>query len=110
MKLKIRQAGLSVNPEIKQLPSKEIYLFYLKQQSVNFVVPIKINLPEILEASLTQAEFVKSSILGETNEGLSYSSLKYRETRLTDISISASKVLLKRLPDIPIDIVPNEIQ
>jgi|LakMenEpi03Aug12_release.lakeMendotaPanAssembly.Ray.scaffolds.fasta_scaffold362003_2 hypothetical protein len=42
MKLKIRQPELFYSAEIKQLPSKQIYLFTLKKQSKQFVVPVKI--------------------------------------------------------------------
>lgn len=47
MKLKIRQPELSYSVEIKQLPSKNIFIFAVKKQSKNFVIPIKVLLPDI---------------------------------------------------------------
>lgn len=50
MKLKIRQPDLSYSIEIKQLPSKQVFLFTLKQQSKNFLIPVKtLLLPVLLE-------------------------------------------------------------
>lgn len=47
MRLKIRQPELSYSVEIKELPSKNIFIFTVKKQSKNFVVPIKVLLPDI---------------------------------------------------------------
>lgn len=41
MKLKIRQPELLYTIQTKQLSSKQIYIFTLKKQSKNFLIPIK---------------------------------------------------------------------
>jgi len=42
MKTKIREPGFNYSVELKQLPSKQLYLFYIKKQNKQLVIPVKI--------------------------------------------------------------------
>lgn len=44
MKLKIRQPDLISSTEIKQLPSKRVFLFILKKTSKQYLIPVKLQL------------------------------------------------------------------
>jgi hypothetical protein len=52
MKLKIRQPDLISSTEIKQLPSKQVFLFTLKKTSKQFLIPVKLQLVVIEQENL----------------------------------------------------------
>lgn len=83
MRLKIRQPDLSYSIEIKQLPSKQVFLFTLKKQSKNFLVPVKIL---NLEIQPENVEFFRllTDNSNFDNDVYYYPSVKAREITQTE--------------------------
>lgn len=67
MKLKIRQPDLNLSAQVKQLPTKDVFVFTVKKYSKNYTFPVKIlPLPQ-----QPQQEFVASFLPpSDTNEYL----------------------------------------
>ena len=76
MKLKIRQPELVYSVKVQQVPSKEIYIFSLKRKSKNWILPVKILGPVIIE------EVVPERLLFLDEEDY-YPALQAREVQKT---------------------------